>query len=167
MPPSAMGPVGPRAHLGPGPGYFIFHIPLTPISGIFHLSYTLIPISIYPSLLSARIFHLSYTPHSYQPGYFIFIIYPSLGGAQTNRKNVRGIKKNISQNGVCLVWKLLGHLGRVFLRYLEPPSSHIRQNPTNDRKNTEIYEFADTFQTVSSPLGLARSRDLGVKPAQK
>ena len=36
-------------------GYFIFHnIPLTPIS-------------IYPSLLSAGIFHLSkYTPHSYQ-----------------------------------------------------------------------------------------------------
>ena len=32
------------------------------------------PISIYPSLLSAGIFHLSYTPHSYQPGYFIFHI---------------------------------------------------------------------------------------------
>ncbi len=43
----------------------------------------------------------------------------------------RSIKKSIktsSRNGVCLVGKLLGHLGGVFLDYLEAPSSHIRQN---------------------------------------
>ncbi len=37
-------------------------------------------------------------------------------------------EKTSSQNGVCLVGKLSGHLGRVFLDYLEAPSSHIRQN---------------------------------------
>ncbi len=48
-----------------------------------------------------------------------------MGVEKKSRKN-RG--KTSSQNGVCLVGKLSGHLGRVFLDYLEAPSSHIRQN---------------------------------------
>ena len=53
-----------------------------------------------------------------------------------NQKNVAKVRqckveknqgKTKSQNGVCLVGKLSGHLGRVFLDYLEAPSSHIRQ----------------------------------------
>ena len=50
----------------PGITYPVRAPALTPIS--------LTPISIYPALLSAGIFHISYTPHSYQQGHFIFRI---------------------------------------------------------------------------------------------
>ena len=43
----------------------------------------------------------------------------------SGRKNV---EKKSSQNGVCLVWKLLGHLVGVFCTRLEPPNSHIAKN---------------------------------------
>ena len=46
-------------------------------------------------------------------------------------------KKSV-QNGVCLVGKLSGHLGRVFLDYLEAPSSHIRQHIFLDGFITKI-----------------------------
>ena len=45
---------------------------------------------------------------------------------------VQNIKS--SQNRACLVWKILVDLGRVFCTYLEPPNSHIMQNPKIDRK---------------------------------
>ena len=48
-----------------------------------------------------------------------------------NRKIEGGVPKKVgkksSQNGVCLVWKLSGRLGRVFCTRLEPPSAHLEQ----------------------------------------
>ena len=54
------------------------------------------------------------------------------GPMGVEKKSRKSRETKSSQNGVCLVGKLSGHLGRVFLDYLEAPSSHIRQNIFGD-----------------------------------
>ena len=55
-------------------------------------------------------------------------------GWVTGGRGLKKVEKKSSQNGVCLVWKFLVDLVRVFCTYLEPPNSHIEQNPKNRRK---------------------------------
>ena len=46
---------------------------------------------------------------------------------RVGKKSRKSQETKSSQNGAGLVGKLSGHLGGVFLDYLEAPSSHIRQ----------------------------------------
>ena len=51
------------------------------------------------------------------------------------------VGKKSSQNGVCLVWKMLPHPWRVFLCYLELHSAHILKNPKTSKINYLINLF--------------------------
>ena len=45
----------------------------------------------------------------------------------------------------CLVWKMFPHLGRVFLRYLEAPSSHTRKEIENIGKQSNFIKNSYFF----------------------
>jgi hypothetical protein len=60
--------------------------------------------------------------------YFLLV-----GWGKSREIGVNKVKKKY-RNWVGLVWELSGHLGRLFLRYLEHPNSHIVQNQKNGTK---------------------------------